>query len=164
MIPLFVGYAVIVWYLAARYRRTLLAYACAMSGVVLLVTLGYAHWVVGRFHPELFIQGMQILLYPYTIVVGAVGVFIASMPRRAEPGCCPSCGYNLLGLESPKATCPECGGPCETDRVRYRPSGTERGDLRAPDVSRVSAADPADGRPGQQHQPGHDTQQDPADR
>lgn len=164
MIPLFVGYAVIVWYLAARYRRTLLAYACALSGVALLVTLGYAHWVVGRFHPELFIQGMQILLYPYTIVVGAVGVFIASMPHRVEPGCCPACGYDLRGLESPRATCPECGGPCETERVKYRPSGTERDDLRSQDFRRVSAADAADGGAGQQHKPRHDAQQDPADR
>lgn len=164
MIPLFVGYAVIVWYLTARYRRTLLAYACALSGVGLLMTLGYAHWVIGRFHPELFIQGMQILLYPYTIVVGAVGVFIASLPHRVEPGNCPRCGYNLLGLATPLANCPECGAPCETVRTDYRRSGTERADLRAPDVRRVSAAQAANGGAGQQHQPGHDSQQDPADR
>lgn len=164
MIPLFVGYAVIVWYLAARYRRTLLAYACALSGVGLLVVLGYAHWVVGLHHPELFIQGMQILLYPYTIVVGAVGVFIASMPRRVEAGCCSRCGYDLLGLVTPVAACPECGAPCDMVRTSYRRSGTERGDLRGADVSRVSAAQAADGGPGQQDEPGHDAEQDPADR
>jgi hypothetical protein len=35
--------------------------------------------------------------------------------RRYPPGHCQKCGYDLTGNESGK--CPECGGPCKTDKV-----------------------------------------------
>lgn len=161
MIPFFVGYALFVWYLAARYRRTVLAYACALAGMAFLVALIYGHWVIGQFNPELMIQNMQILLYPYTVAVGAVGFFIASLPRTHPPGCCGRCGYNLAGLVQPIFACPECGGPIDAPRVAYRPSGLERTDLRASDVVRVSAADAAPGTAGDQHQAGYEPDQHP---
>lgn len=162
MIPFFVGYALFVWYMVARYRRTVLAYALAMAGVGLLLLLTWGHWVIGQINPELMIQNMQILLYPYTVAVGVVGFFIASLPKTHPPGCCGRCGYNLAGLMQPIFVCPECGGPIDTPRVTYRPSGLERADLRAADVVRVSAADAAPGGPADQHQPGHQSQQDPS--
>lgn len=161
MIPFFVGYALFVWYLAARYRRTVLAYACALAGVALLLVLTWGHWVIGQFNPELMIQNMQILLYPYTVAVGAVGFFIASLPRTHPPGCCGRCGYNLAGLVQPIFACPECGGPIDAPRVAYRPSGRERSDLRATDVVPVSAADAAPGAARDQHQSGHEPEQHP---
>ncbi len=161
MIPFFVGYALFVWYLAARYRRTVLAYACALAGVALLLVLTWGHWVIGQFNPELMIQNMQILLYPYTVAVGAVGFFIASLPRTHPPGCCGRCGYNLAGLMQPAFVCPECGGPIDAPRVAYRPSGRERSDLRATDVVPVSAADAAPGAASDQHQPGHEPDEHP---
>lgn len=162
MIPFFVGYAMLVWYLSARYRRTLLAYACAISGAALLVVLSYAHWVLGRAHPELMIQGMQILMYPYTAAVGGVGLFIASLPRRYAEGCCRGCGYNLEGLGHPVASCPECGRAVAPTRVvRYRESGARRDDLRAGDVRVESAAPGTPGPAGDQDHARDQPQQHP---
>lgn len=163
MIPFFVGYAMLVWYLSARYRRTVLAFACALSGTALLAVLAYGHWLFGQGHPELFIQGMQILLYPYTVVVGVVGVFIASLPRRYPPGACPRCGYDLAGLGHPVANCPECGRPSHGSRVSYRRSGAERENLRRADVTVVSAAEAAPGAAGDQDQQGDHAEQRPPD-
>lgn len=165
MIPLFVGYALFVWYLSARYRRTVLAYACALCGVALLVVLCWGHLVIGRINPDLMIQNMQILMYPYTVAVGAVAFFIASLPQTHPPGCCGRCGYNLKGLDVPVSRCPECGGPTDPPRVAHRRSGVERMDLRAADLARsVSAADGAEGDAAHQDQPGHHAEQQPAQR
>ena len=162
MIPFFVGYAMFVWYLSARYRRTLLAYACAVAGSALLVVLSYAHWVLGQAHPDLMIQGMQILMYPYTAAVGGVGLFIASLPRRYEEGRCHGCGYNLEGLTRPVASCPEGGRAVVATRVvRYRESGAQRSDLRSGDVRIESPAPGAPGPPGDQDDAGNQAQQHP---
>jgi hypothetical protein len=161
MIPLFVGYALFVWYLSARYRRTMLAYACALSGVALLVVLCWGHLLVGRINPELMIQNMQILMYPYTVAVGSVAFFIASLPKTHPPGCCGRCGYNLAGLDVPVMRCPECGGPVDPPRAAHRPSGMERIDLRSPDVRVISTTQSAEGHAGQQDDPWHGRQQDP---
>lgn len=163
MIPFFVGYAMLVWYLAARYRRTTLAFGCALAGTALLLVFAYGHWVVGQGNPALFIQGMQILLYPYTVVVGAVALFIASLPRRFPPGACPRCGYDLAGLSHPVANCPECGRPSHAKKIAYRRSGAEREDLRRPDVTVISAAQPAPGGAGDQDERRDDAEQRPAD-
>ncbi|MCC5823173.1 MAG: hypothetical protein LAT64_09780 [Phycisphaerales bacterium] len=163
MIPFFVGYAMFVWYLSARYRRTLLAYACALTGAALLIVLSYGHWVVGQANPELMIQGMQILLYPYTAAVGGVGIFIASLPRRYPEGCCRSCGYNLEGLGHPTDSCPECGRTLVPAKVvRYRASGARRGDLRTGDVRIESAPQGAPRTAGDQDHPGNQPEQHPS--
>ncbi len=165
MIPLFAGYALFVWYLSAKYRRTVMAFACALAGVALLVLLSWGHIVIGRINPDLMIQNMQILLYPYTVGVGVVAFFIASLPRTHPAGCCGRCGYNLAGLDVPVTACPECGAPTDPPRAMHRRSGVERVDLRAADFVRIgSAADPAERDPGEQDQAGHSAEQQPTER
>ncbi len=162
MIPLFVGYALFVWYLAARYRRSLMAYACGLAGVALLVAIAYLHLTIGRMDPDLMIQNFQILLYPYIGMVGAVSFFIASLPRTHPPGFCGRCGYNLSGLDAPTPACPECGKRTDLPRIEHRPSGVERFDLRAADVRVISAAEGADRAAGEEHDAGHHAQQHPS--
>jgi hypothetical protein len=169
VIPFFVGYAMLVWYMAARYRRTVLAYGCALAGVALLVVLCYAHWLLGEYFPEMMIQGMQILMYPYTLAVGGVAVFIASLPRRYPLGTCPACGYDLEGLtmraaDAAHPACPECGVAFAPTVVQHRPSGLERENLRAPDVRVISTAQPAVGPAGEQDHARDQAEQDPANR
>lgn len=165
MIPFFVGYAMLVWYLSAKYRRSVLAFACVLTGVALLAVLSYGHWMIGKVHPELMIQGMQILMYPYTAAVGLVGLFISSLPHRHPEGCCHACGYNMAGLPrqdhpSRTASCPECGSVGVLIPVHYRRSGVERTDLRAGDLG-VSATDAAVGAAGEEDHSRQQTEQGP---
>jgi hypothetical protein len=163
MIPFFVGYAMLVWIPVARYRREWQAFLIVLLGFLGLVGISIAHYQLGRLTPSWYIQGMQALLYPYTIMVGAVGLFIALLPRTFE-GCCPGCGYSLIGLPISKRRCPECGTDLRPDACpscaadlravprsepccpecgfhfrarrrfdRHRPSGLERQDLRVSD-------------------------------
>lgn len=163
MIPFFVGYALLVWYFVARYRRSLRAFAYALAGIATLVGIGYLHWLLGHYHPEFFIQGLQMLLYPYTVMVGAVALFIAGLPRRTNPGACVHCGYNLIGLGYPVAHCPECGHKSDVvPPYVYRPSGLERGDLRGADRA-LSPAHAAHRGAGEQDDARHDAQQHPAE-
>lgn len=164
MIPLFVGYALLVWYLAARYRRTLLGFACTIAGTGLLVAIAFLHWLIGHEYPALFIQGMQILLYPYIVAVGGAGLFIASLPHRYPPGSCMGCGYNLAGLGYPVSHCPECGRVQHPTRVSYRASGVQRENLRNTDVTVISTAQAAPRTAGEQDQGGDEPEEHPADR
>lgn len=166
MIPFFVGYALLVWFLTARYRRTIYAAAVIGAGVGVLLFLAYLHTLLGRADPELARQGLQILLYPYTAMVGAMAAFISVMPRSHPPGICPDCGYDLNGLGHPVDRCPECGRPADPPGPRYRPSGIERMDLRASDIERpkLSATDPAERGPADQDDTRDHAQQHPADR
>jgi len=167
VIPFFVGYALLVWFTTAKHRRTLLAIACVGIGIGGLLLISYAHWLLGQYHPVLLIQGLQILMYPNTAVVGAVAVFIASMPRPCPDGACPRCHYDLAGLGYPVSVCPECGrDACDAMRVMHRPSGVPRESLREADggvVLAPLAADRTGGGAGYQDQPGNDAKQDPAD-
>ncbi len=161
MIPFFVGYALMVWFFTARHRRTLMAFGICTLGVGGLLLISYLHWLLGYYHPELMIQGLQILMYPYTMVVAAVGFFVAITPRRHDPGMCPSCGYDMHGLGYPVDRCPECGHACEPIRRVYRPSGAERSDLRSSDVAVLSARGPEPGAAEEDHAR-HHAQEHPA--
>jgi hypothetical protein len=136
MIPLFMGYALTVWLLAARHRRQLLGWAAVLGGVGALVAVAMVHYLVGRAHPEIFMQGMQVLLYPYTAMVAGVGFFVVSMPRGHDGLRCRRCRYDLAGLHDDEIDrCPECGEPLpERPRAAaHRPSGLERTDLQHSD-------------------------------
>jgi hypothetical protein len=87
-------------------------------------------------------QVFQSIMYPYTALVGAVGLFLAVLPRDHPPEHCSACGYDLRGLGRPVRTCPECGADPAADahRPRYRASGTDRVDLGVSDVPQPLAA------------------------
>ncbi|MFK7882608.1 MAG: hypothetical protein AB8F26_00305 [Phycisphaerales bacterium] len=162
MIPFFVGYAFLVWFLTARFRRTFYAYIVIALGVGFLLLLTYLHSLLGRIDPELARQGVQILLYPYTAMVGAMSLFISAMPRRHPPGICGRCGYDLFGLGHPVDRCPECGQVSPPKPPVHRPSGVQRENLRSSDVGR-SASQPAEAGTGQQDHAGYNTEQHPSD-
>lgn len=160
MIPLFVGYAMIVWLLAARHRRRTGGFAAVAAGVFGLLALNALHtklndWTDG----DIYLPVLRSITYPYTALVGAVGAFIACLPRRHEVGC-RWCGYSLTGLmeSDGECICPECGRRQWTGAT-YRRSGADRGDLRGSDLSseRSAPTDPA------HHAEGEDQQRQPPD-
>ncbi|GEM_PF-1897475 len=167
MIPFFVGYALLIWFGSAKHRRSLIGLGVVASGVGGLVVISYAHWLMGEYYPELMIQGLQILMYPYIAVVGAVGLFIASMPRPAPVGACRGCHYDLQGIDTSITKCPECGHKIDTEAlVWHRPSGTPRENLRVGDPGVAlagSAADRAGGGAADEDQPRDHAQEHPAD-
>lgn len=136
MVPLFVGYALIVWMLAARHRRQVGGFAAVAVGVLGLFALNVLHtklndWTEGGIH----LPVLRSIFYPYTVLVGAVGAFIACLPRRHEIGC-RWCGYSLTGLMEMggEFVCPECGRR-QTTGTAYRRSGADRADLRVSDLT-----------------------------
>lgn len=176
MIPFFVGYALLVWYFAAKHRREWLGLGWVAIGVAGLVGLNVLHYKLGKWTAARDPDGqgiqlpvLQSIMYPYTGLVAMVGLFIVAMPRTYRAGCF-RCGYDLTGLHADR--CPECGEPRE--RV-YRRSGTDRGDLRRSDRPPVPGMlDPthhlasAEDEPGDQtepqHQRGQPEQQRPLER
>lgn len=165
MIPFFVGYAVLVWVFAARWRRQARAVAVLALGMAGLLGVCWAHYRLALYarsvDPEgqgIYRQVFQSIMYPYTALVGAVGLFLAALPRGHPPEHCAVCGYDLRGLGRPARACPECGEDPAPDapRQRYRASGSDRDDLTASDLpaSDLPAPLPA------QHAVGHAPAQD----
>jgi hypothetical protein len=105
---LFVIYAVAVWYLAIRHRRTWRGFVSVAAGVAFLVALAYLHAYFWGYLGGL-LRGFQVLLYPYTVLVGLVGLYVASLPRNRNPHACQGCGYDRAGLTTGNPACPECG-------------------------------------------------------
>lgn len=142
-------YAVIVWYATYRFRRRLLGLALPIiAGVAVLALLR----LIVRMQHTLGASSagdsltISLMMYAEAIVVTAVGLFIAVLPRTPAYPHCPYCFYNLTGLEgrdSPEFVCPECGTPAH---------GYERRRSPAPQPPR---------NPGQQDHAGGDRQQTP---
>lgn len=167
MIPLFVGYALIVWYAAARHRRRLGGFVAVGLGLCGLIALNVLHgllnvWTNGEIH----LPVLRSIMYPYTAFVFAVGGFIACLPRSSATGCV-HCGYPLSGLEgeSGAVICPECGRRNEAGRS-YRRSGADRDDLRRSDVRGAPPAVGASSTPGEADDPAQeqDDQGQPGDQ
>ena len=150
MIPLFMGYAVIAWVLTCKHRRTLVGYGIVAASVAVLVAVGAAHRQIGVLNPGMYIEGMQVLLYPYTVLVAAVGVFLVVLPHR-PPEHCVSCGYSLDGLARPVQTCPECGRD-NPELVGHRRSGADRESLRRSDAHLSAERNVQAGPPSADHQ------------
>ncbi len=163
MIPLFVGYAMLVWIAAARHRRRLGGFAAVALGLAGLIGLNILHWMLSEWtHGQIHLPVLRSIMYPYTAMVFAVGLFIACLPRISSAGCV-HCGYSLHGL-SPRLgvfTCPECGGRTRV-QAAYRRSGADRADLSRSD--RLSAPHHAVNHTRQQDQPGQPPDQEPPDR
>lgn len=106
----FALYAVLVWWAAARWRRQWGSFASVLGGMAFLVVVAWFHlllneWTEGR----LYLPVLQVVLYPYIVLVGLIGFFVACLPRTKMPGHCRICGYDLRGLEEETSMCPECG-------------------------------------------------------
>lgn len=116
---LFVIYAALAWFAAMRWRRTLAAFAAVVAAVGGLVLLAGFHlllnqWTGGR----IFLPGLQMMLYPFTVLVGVIGFYLACLPRSIPDASCRACEYDLRGLASERAVCPECGrAPTDAQRA-----------------------------------------------
>lgn len=125
----FVVYAVAVWVFAAKWRRRWGGFAIAGAGLLGVAFVGWLHillnkWTDGR----IYLPVLQSILYPYGVLVGAVAVFIAFLPRKPiGDRRCGACGYDISTLPGAERMCPECG-------TMNKP---ENGDLQS---SRVCAA------------------------
>jgi hypothetical protein len=131
----FVIYAVAVWYAAARWRRRWPSFAWVGLGLAGLLMVAYIHYRLNVWSDgKIYLPVLRSLLYPYTIMVVMVGVYIACLPR-SKPGehRCSCCRYDLAGLTLP-APCPECGTPNAAIRARRatpgRPGAPGSGDPR----------------------------------
>lgn len=105
-----VVYLVLVWFLAAKLRRTWPGVGVVVIAVALLLLLnqllgGEAGPFGGKRASILL-----VLLWPYTFLVGAGGAFILALPRtvRGEYHCS-NCHYDFAGLDPAGLKCPECG-------------------------------------------------------
>lgn len=127
MIPLFVGYAMLIWFMTGRLRRRALGACVVLGGLLGLVLLNWLHIKLGDWtEGEIYVPVLQTITYPYTALVFAVGVFIWSIPTNTDSRC-GMCKYDLSGLGPVRGViiCPECGGRNAT-REAYRKSGTDR--------------------------------------
>lgn len=130
LIPFFTGYLVIVWWLACKFRRTWLGFACVGGGALFMGLVIYAHYQLGEWtQGRIYAEVLQPILYGYGALVTGMGLFIASLPRRVEHGpACHVCGYDLAWMSQHQASptqpwdpaasnplaeefgrCPECG-------------------------------------------------------
>lgn len=111
---IFVIYAAVVWYWAARWRRSWRAFAVVTAALLVLGAIMAGHERVGRLIGFGVVGTMvNALLYPYSVLLGLVGYYIAVLPRPPGEGAkhpCHHCGYDLVGMEEFAApVCPECG-------------------------------------------------------
>jgi hypothetical protein len=152
----FTVYAVLVGFLAARWRRRMLGVALVIAAEIVLLVLAWAHYQIpvlaAHGHTafaNIDIQPFQLFFYPYIVLVGVIGAFIVAMPRKAPADSCWYCRYDLTNLidEPGPLICPECGrehlGPGSR---RYRRSGEVRADLSRGDVAGPRGAGEGDGR------------------
>lgn len=112
-------YAVIAWALAFRFRRKWKGAGVVALSVLGLIGLAWVHWKLSVItHGRVYLPILQMLLYPYIVLVAFGGVFVAAMPRRPGRGQCHACGYGLAGLEAGHAgvVCPECGAGAAVPR------------------------------------------------
>ncbi|MBX3406227.1 MAG: zinc ribbon domain-containing protein [Phycisphaeraceae bacterium] len=135
-------YLVLVWFLAVRLRRTWSGVGVVVAAVLVLVAvnqvLGGEAGPFGGKRASLLL----VLLWPYTMLIGAGGAFILALPRtvRGEYHC-PNCHYDFAGLDPAGLVCPECGTPWrgkgwnpldpEPELIKPPPAKPPRGSARS---------------------------------
>lgn len=142
MIPFFVGYAMLVWWLTCRGRRHMRGVAALGMGIAGLILINWLHLQLGTWSKSwtesgegFYIPVLQSILWPYTGLVAGVGAYIFILPVRPPTGACQGCGYDLVGLGHPVDACPECGQPSVAAAPRGRRSGMRRADLAVSDLA-----------------------------
>ena len=115
---LFPIYAVVIWALAMHWRRRWPAFAIVACGTALLV--GAVRLCMRLDLLPATAKIFYELLWPYILLLGGMGTYIACLPRRAREHECQRCHYDLRGLDPLALTCPECGA-----EWRGRGSGRE---------------------------------------
>lgn len=101
-------FAVIVWALTMRWRRRWPAFVIvtvAVGTLLLLTRLLVAYEYLLPRETRL----VHELLWPYIGLLALVGYYIACLPRRPGEHACPTCHYDLRGLNPRGLSCPECG-------------------------------------------------------
>lgn len=153
---LFAGFALLVWLMAARFRREPVSFAVVGAALVLLIGVNILHtkikeWTQGEIH----LPVLRSLMYPYTGFVAGVGLYIACLPKRNKVGC-GACGYDLTGLMRADGwcRCPECGAMVAAEVPRYRRSGMDRRSLMATDLPATPQAVHGPAGEDQQREPG----------
>jgi hypothetical protein len=152
VIPFFAGYAVLVWYAAARWRRRWESFAWVAAGVAGLVLVALFHLQLSRWtHGGIYLPVLQWLLYPYTGLVAAIGLYLSCLPRTVAEAHCAACGYDLAGLPAETGLCPECGAAPDLPLSPGRPAtespqpGSARANRPAPAIGAPSVClDPGD--------------------
>lgn len=156
---LFVAYAVLVWFASFRWRRQLAGVAALVLAMIGLHLFNLVHNDAAAFigyDPRMF----RGLMYPYMVLVAAVGLYLYSFPRELPRGRvhCRACWYDLSDHEddfTPDTPCPECGvTPAEARSFRSRRHARKRlARARPPEEIHgiVLAADHPDGNADQQH-------------
>lgn len=169
MVPFFVGYALVVWYVTCRWRRQVRGFAVLLAGITGLLLVSWGHYELGQWSmlrdPDgqgIYLPVLQSIMYPYTVLVTVVGLFLAVLPVRHPPEHCPMCGYDLAGVTHHAEVCPECGERLDghPQPNPHRRSGVRRENLRVSDTS--PAEDPVR-HPAHQDQPGQPDDQHPPD-
>jgi len=124
VIPLFAGYALLVWFPACIYRRRWEGFAAIVLGLAGLLAMAALHLMLSRAtQGRIFAPVFQGIFYPYIALVIGMALFLFVLPRHHPPGTCARCGYDLDGAPESQRVCPECGAPI--------PLTTKRGRCRA---------------------------------
>jgi hypothetical protein len=118
---LFPIYAVLVWALAWRWRRSWLGYVAVLMGLLGVGLLGLLYRFSVMVYPA-YLEGpiFPLLLATEAVTVLVVGTFIVCLPRHRVDRPCRRCRYELSGLEEENPTCPECGIAHAARKVRPR--------------------------------------------
>lgn len=144
-------YAVLVWFMCYRLRRTWMGWF-ALTAAVLIVLSGIViypqlqRWFTGT---STSWSSFQFVMWGEAIMVAIVGIFVLLLPREIAQFPCRRCRYELESLlaEHPEHNpqCPECGldnavrkpgKPVLDETLAWRPPPTPPKPGAAQNVSR----------------------------
>lgn len=141
-------FAVMIWFLAAHFRRRWQSFFAVAVGTALLCLIEFLLWRA-QFKYERWIVPQQViwLLIPFTVLVLAIGLFIACLPKAPPTDHhCPKCFYDLAGLDPLNLSCPECGRRWTgrgSDSTEERHRLAELGAIREHEAETASLAEAA---------------------